>query len=670
MTTSPPLGNIQQAYNNALRLLSENKPHSAEEQSREILSRFPDDVDAMRVLGLSLAAQGKFAEAEKQLKETIQKTPDFAAAHDDLGRVYMETGNLRQAERSLKRAVELAPDLIDAWKRLGDALSARGRKQEAEEAYGHVIAANPLLQMMKEAKRLMAREQYGEAEKLYKKILHKDPGNTEAFVDLALIAFKSDHSRESELLLHHARNLDENNFRGWALYGHVLMARLKLEDSEEVLRAGLEKYPDNSELWTSLGETLGQLLRAEEAVAAYEKALQIKPDQPRVMLAKGNLLNQVGDIAASASHFKQALKHQESKGEAYWCLSNLKTYTFSDAEITDMERSLTELDEESNDVAHLNFALAKVAEDREEYDTAFRYYAAGNAHRKGVTEYDPGIIEQGTDRIIRLFTPEFFEERRDYGHDDPAPVFILGMPRSGSTLVEQILSSHSQIDGTMELAHMNQLLMDLIRGEGDGQKTPYPEIVNDLTAQDCKAMGEKFIEDTKQYRGDAPRFIDKTPHNFLDIGLIHLILPNATIVDARRHPMGACFGCYKQYFPPDRSFTHDLDDLGRYFVNYSRLMDHWNIALPGKVHRVQYEDLVQDAENQVRQALEHCGLAFEKACLRFHETERNIRTHSAQQVRQPIYTEGVDFWRNYEKHLDPLKQALAPVLDNYPGSNP
>ena len=666
MTTNPPLGNIQQAYNNALWLLSENNPDRAEVQLREILSQFPDDVDAMRVLGLSLAAQGRFAEAEKQLKGTIQKAPDFAAAHDDLGRVYMETGNLRKAERSLKCAVKLDPTFTDAWKRLGDALLALGRKKEANDAYGHVIAANPLLQMMKEAKRLMARERYGEAEVLYKEALQKNPKNSEAYVDLALIAFKTNHSRESELLLQHARNLDENNFRGWALYGHVLMTRLKLEDSEEVLRAGLAKHPENSELWTTLGETLGQLLRAEEAVAAYEKALQIKPDQPGVMLAKGNLLNQMGDIDAAASHFKQALKHQGSKGEAYWCLSNLKTYNFSDAEVAEMERSLTALDEESNDQAHLNFALAKVAEDREEYDTAFDYYAAGNSYRKKLAEYDPGIIGNGTDRIIRLFTAEFFKERKDYGHDDQAPVFILGMPRSGSTLVEQILSSHSQIDGTMELAHMNQLLMDLIRGDGEGQKTPYPEIVNDLTAKDCEAMGRRFIEDTKQYRGDAPYFIDKTPHNFLDIGLIHLILPNATIIDARRHPMGACFGCYKQYFPPDRSFTHDLDDLGRYFVNYSRLMDHWNIALPGKVHRVQYEDLIQDTENQVRQALEHCGLAFEEACLRFYETKRNVRTHSAQQVRQPIYSEGVDFWQNYEKHLGPLKQALALVLDDYP----
>lgn len=443
------------------------------------------------------------------------------------------------------------------------------------------------------------------------------------------------------------------------------LSKGRLEEASAVIVEILKHDPNNAELWKTLGIVFDHLLQSKEAISAYDKSLQIEPNQPGIMLQMGHLHKQIGDLDTSAAYYKQATEHKDQKGEAYWCLSNIKTYKFRDAEVADMDKTLIGLDGKSEDAAYLNFALAKSAEDHENYDSAYTYFATGNALKKTAIPYDPAGVEYGTDRMIKLFTPEFFQQRKDYGHPDPSPIFILGLPRSGSTLLEQILASHSQIDGTKELDNINQIIMRLMKDDGDVSVNPYPELVSNLSPGSCKAIGEHYIQDTRKYRGDAPYFIDKMPHNFLDIGLIQLILPNATIIDARRHPMGACFACFRQNFASSHAFSYDLENLGRYFINYSRLMDHWNFALPAKVLRVQYEDVIHDTENQVRRLLDHCGLPFEDSCLRFYETKRNVRTHSAEQVRQPIYTKGINFWRHYEKYLDPLKKALAPILDDY-----
>lgn len=444
------------------------------------------------------------------------------------------------------------------------------------------------------------------------------------------------------------------------------LSKGRLEEASAVIVEILKHDPKNAALWKTLAIIYDHRLKPKDAIAAYDKSLQLNPHQPNILLQTGHLYKQTGDPDGAISCYKQALKHPGLSGEAYWCLSNIKTYKFQDTEIAAMETLLENPDTGPEDMTYLNFALANASEDRENHDRAFNYYATANVGVNEAAPYDPTNIEQGTGRMIQLFTPEFFEQRKGYGHDDPAPIFIVGLPRSGSTLLEQILASHSQIDGTMELDSINQIIMRLMKNGSDVSVHPYPELVSNLSPRDCKQIGEHYIRDTRKYRDDAPYFIDKMPHNFLDIGLIQLILPNATIIDARRHPMAACFSCYKQLFASSNAFTCDLESLGRYFVNYSRLMDHWNIALPGKILRVQYEDVIHDTENQVKQMLDHCGLPFEDNCLHFYETKRNVRTHSAEQVRQPIYTESIDFWRRYEKHLGPLKKALAPVLDNYP----
>lgn len=481
---------------------------------------------------------------------------------------------------------------------------------------------------------------------------------------LATISLKAGAFRDAERLLKHTRKQDEAGFDRWGLLGHVLKLRDKLEESGDVLKLGLSKAPNDPRLWSTLGATHAQALESQEALKAFNKSLALAPNQPQVHISIGNVQSTLGNTDTAIENFKNGLKDKDQRGEAYWSLSNLKTYEFTDAEIEDMNMTIASLRPRDSGFVPLNYALGKAAEDREDYDAAFEYYAAGAAQRSSHDNYKPEVIEKETDRMISFFTKDFFEERKGWGCEDSAPIFVLGLPRSGSTLQEQILASHSQIDGTMELHNIlviSQELDDFNDGEDQ-----YPEILTDVSADTLESYGERFIEETMKYRKGAPFFIDKMPNNFRHVGLIHLILPNATIIDARRHPMDACFAGFKQHFALGQSFSYDLEHIARFYVNYVRLMDHWESVLPGKILRVQYEDVIEDTEAQVKRTLDHCNLPFEEECLRFYETKRAVRTPSAEQVRQPIYSKGVGYWRHFEKHLDPLKKALEPLADRYP----
>ena len=332
-----------------------------------------------------------------------------------------------------------------------------------------------------------------------------------------------------------------------------------------------------------------------------------------------------------------------------------------------MQAQLDRSDISEEDRFHLEFALGKALEDVASYADAFKHYASGNALRKMGMAYDAEETTRHLHRSRALFTPEFFATRKDYGAPATDPIFILGLPRSGSTLIEQILASHSAIEGTMELPDIPAIAKRLGARRRSDEASAYPEVLEDLSAGDCYALGEEFLERTRHQRKlGRPFFIDKMPNNFAHVGLIHLILPNARIIDARRHPLGCCFSGFKQHFARGQGFTYDLVDLGRYYSDYVALMAHFDAVLPGRIHRVIYERMVADPETEVRALLDYCGLPFEAACLKFHENERAVRTASSEQVRRPINTDGLDQWRNFEPWLDPLKAALGPVLAAYP----
>ena len=408
---------------------------------------------------------------------------------------------------------------------------------------------------------------------------------------------------------------------------------------------------------------ISRLLRQEEALAAYEQAARLKPREPRLLMSIGHVHKTLGRRRESEAAYKAALEVAPGLAEAYWSLADLKNYSFSDAEVATLRDLLTPGKCPSFDEAQLHFALGKALEQRKQYSDAFAHYAKGNARRRLDAPFDIDNFERRTARIRKVFTTAFFAERSGGGAPSNAPIFIVGLPRSGSTLVEQILASHSLVEGTMELPNVLNLVreFDDLSPARDG----YPESVCTAPASRLRALGNRYIEETAPLRVGRPHFTDKLPNNFSHIGLIHAILPQATVIDARRHPMDSCLSTFKQHFAEGQTFSYDLDDLGRYYRCYLALMDHWDAVLPGKVLHLQYEELVRDPDTTIRRLLEHCRLPFEPACLAFHQTRRSVRTASAEQVRQPIYTSGVGYWRHFAQELEPLRHALGDSLERF-----
>jgi tetratricopeptide (TPR) repeat protein len=466
-----------------------------------------------------------------------------------------------------------------------------------------------------------------------------------------------------------------------------------------VLERCLELAPDFQLVRHNYAMALARRQRFDEAITQIDRLLYAEPRNPNYLLAKGTYLVQKGDFdvaldiledvvahypkqSGAQMNFGHALKAvgrldeavrayrraiglRPATGEAYWSLANLKTFRFDEV---DVERMRAELDEDGDpeDQAHLLFALGKALEDRGDYDDAFRCYERGNRVRSKQHRHSPKVNIFNTARQINTLTAGFFAERKGWGHTAPDPIFIVGLPRAGSTLLEQILSSHSAVEGTAELPDIIALSRKLARRSRKHPAGDYPEVMTALTREQAAELGQSYIDSTRVQRHGLPYFIDKMPNNFQHIGLIHLILPNARIIDARRHPMAGCFSNFKQLFARGQAFTYSLTDLGHYYRDYVTLMDHWDTVLPGRVHRVQYENMVLDTEHQVRALLEYCGLPFEEQCLKFYETKRAIRTPSSEQVRRPVYTEGLEQWRKFDKHLSALKTALGPVLERYP----
>jgi len=436
------------------------------------------------------------------------------------------------------------------------------------------------------------------------------------------------------------------------------------EEAVEALEKALSLEPKNADWHSSLGNQLLTWGKEERALVSFERALAIKPDHAYALHSKGHILKTMGDQDDAIRAYRAAAKARPELGEIYWSLANLKTFRFDPDEVELMQTQLDsgKLTEQSE--VHLCYSLGKHFEDQEDYPKAFEYYTQGGATKRKSVRFDPVDFDYQTNKMIEVFTPEFFEERASFGHSDPAPILIVGLPRSGSTLIEQILCSHSQVDGTAELSDLMKL------GHRTGQnrfdELKYPESLIDIYADSIEDLGKEYIERTFHHRQGAPYFTDKMPNNFPHIGFLHLILPNAKVIDARRHPLDSCFGTFKQLFAKGQPFSYDLFELGQYYNCYIRLMEHWDHVLPGKVLRVQYEDNVADQENQARRMIEHCGLKWEDQVLRFYETERAVKTASSEQVRQPIYNKSVNSWKRYETELADLILVLEDVLVKLP----
>ena len=567
------------------------------------------------------------AKALAKAKALIAQTPYLAEAHRMAGRAYRALGQTAEAEAAEMQAIRMSvhdPDLQRA---------------------GQALAANDL----------------GVAEPILKERLRTIPTDVAAIRMLAELAGRIGRYRDAENLLRRALELAPKFLAARSNLATVLHRQARTEEALAELDLLLAAEPDSPTHNNLKAAALGRIGDYEEALGLYERVLAVSPAYPKIWMSYGHVLKTVGRQEDSIVAYRQALALKPDLGEVWWSLANLKTVKFDAADIAKMQQALTQERLSDEDRFHLDFALGKALDDQKDAEGAFAHYAAANALRREQLDYDPSDISRQVDRAIALFTPAFFEARQGAGCDGPDPIFILGMPRAGSTLIEQILASHSQVEGTMELPDIPALATRT--GEGHQR---YPGSMNDLSAEALKALGEDYLQRTRiQRKQGRPFFIDKLPNNWLYTAFIHLILPKAKIIDARRDPMDCCFSNFRQHFARGQSFSYSLEDMGRYYGDYVRLMRHLDETLPGRVHRVIHEDLLDEPETQIRTLLDHLGLPFEEACLQFHETKRAVRTASSEQVRRPINRDGVGQWRPYEVHLHPLREALGDIAEGW-----
>jgi tetratricopeptide (TPR) repeat protein len=579
-------------------------------------------------------------------------------------------GALRHGEpavAALGRSVELRPDLGEAWRALADHLNAIGDIAGADQAYARHLKFSTSDPRLLEAGAALIENRIAPAEALLRAHLKQFPTDIAAIRMLAEVAARLGRYADAEALLERCLELAPGFSAARHNYASVLHRQGKGSRALVQAERVLAEDPANPGFRSMKAAILGQIGEYAKAIEIYAGVLAEYPGQAKAWMSYGHALKSAGRREDSIAAYRRATVLAPGFGEAWWSLANLKTFRFETQDLATMQRQLAGDGLTESDRFHFHFAIGKALEDAGSWEAAFRHYEQGNRLRKALIRYDADENSAKRDRSKTLFSEGFFRDRRGFGSPARDPIFIVGLPRSGSTLLEQILSSHSTVEGTMELPDVIGIARELGERTSRSQASKYPEVLATLGAADLGALGERYLEQTRiQRKTAAPYFIDKMPNNFAHIGLIHLMLPNAKIIDSRRHPLACCFSAFKQHFARGQHFTFDLADLGRYYRDYVELMAHFDAVLPGRVHRVLYERMIDDTETEIRRLLDYCGLPFEEGCLRFYENERAVRTASSEQVRQPIYREGVDHWRHFEPWLGPLKEALGPVLDTWP----
>jgi tetratricopeptide (TPR) repeat protein len=603
-----------------------------------------------------------------RLSEALATLARFEAIHPQYSRLFQERGHCCVAARDPAGAIEaylhavnLNPALPASWKALQVLFNAAGRPGDAETAAAHVAKLASLPPAVVTASSMFADGEIHEAERVVRQFLQSHGDHIEAMRLLAQIGMKLDVLDDAEFLLESVLVFAPEYHLARFDYANVLLRLHKHARALQEIETLLKSEPHNRSYLICQANACAGLGNHEQALRVFRELLVDAPRAADVHLSIAHALKTLGRRQQAIESYRAAAQANPSFGDAYWSLANLKTYRFSDEEIATMQAQESAAATALVDRYHLCFALGKAYEDRAQYAESFQFYQRGNALKKSESRYRPEPVERNARLQSAVCSAEFFAARAGVGCRRPDPIFIVGLPRAGSTLIEQILASHSQVEGTMELADIPRLVARLQGREQDEARPLYPAVLADLKPEQLQRMGEKYLADTQVYRTGKPFFIDKNPNNFRHLGLIHLILPQAKIIDARREPMACCFSNFKQLFAAGQEFTYSLEDIARYYRSYIELMAHWDRALPGKVLHVQHEDVVEDLEGNVRRILEFCGLAFEPQCVEFYKTERSVRTASSEQVRQPIFKDGLDQWRHFEPFLAPLKAALGPL---------
>ncbi len=618
---------------------------------------------------------GHIARARRSAQAALAASPGNPTALHLLGAAFVRQGDFAEAIAHLEAAVRARPnqhavaaDLAAAWLRHADGLFAAGKDDDARAAQRKAVTCDPFFPRMREAVQSAAEGRARDAETTYRNVLKADPNHVHALVGLASIAIDRNAPDDADRLLARAMSISANVGPVHRAIARLAMSRSRFEEAEAAARRAVELNPELAEGWTTLGTVQAWGLKQAEAATAFERALAIDPKQARVHLSLGHVHKALGNTDASVRAYRASVAADAGLGEAWWSLADLKTHRFSDAELDSMLAALEDTTLFGRDRAALHFAIGKAFEDRGAVDEAFANYRDGNELRASRESFNVERFERQCERLRRAFsnaalaTKGAMAERsmREASvQAEPVPIFVIGLPRSGSTLVDQILASHSRVQGTMELPHVLGYVREFERGEG------YPAAIERMSPQQLRGLGRRYFAETASHRGDAPYFVDKMPNNFLHVGLIACMLPQALFVDTRRHPLGCAFSIYKQNFARGQTFGYRLDTLAAYYRNYLKMMRHWQEVLPGRVHRVIYEHMVDDTEAETRRLLKHCGLPFEQSCLRFFETDRVVRTASAEQVRQPIYQSAKEHWHSFRSHLEPLASALGDALHTW-----
>ena len=660
------MDDIRDSLNRAIGALKANRPLRAEEICRDHLLMDPGNIQHIALLGRALAKQGRLDEAAAQVDQAIALAPEQPLLYEDLGSVRALQGRYDDAVPLFEKAISLDPRLPLAHKKLGQALAALGRGEEADRHFESYFDRDPATGQVAEAADHLRAGRADEAIATLRTVLRRHPDHVAAMRYLALAYWREKNKPgDAEAWLRRATTTAPDFAPGWMTLGLVLLDNNKAADAIEAYRQATRLEPANAAVWAGLGNAFSQAGKQDDSVAAYAKSLALNPRVAGVHMSHGHALKTIGRQQEALVAYRAAIAARPRFGEVYWSMANLKVFRFEAAEIHAMEEQLARGDLTDSERVHFSFALGKAFEDAGDIDAAWSHYDAGNRLQRPLVKHDPLELEKRHDDIRRVFEPEFIETHAGRGHDAPDPILIVGLPRSGSTLVEQILASHSQVEGTAELPALGRIATSIGRFRADG--ATFPDAVTDLVGSDWKAYGQRYLEEAARHRfTERPLFTDKMPNNFPLLGLLHLILPNAKVIDARRHPLDTCLGCYKQLFAKGQNFTYDLEDLAHYYRHYDVILRYWHEALPGKILTVHYEETVTDLDAQVRRILDHCGLPFEAACVHFHETRRAVRTASSEQVRQPIYFDALGKWRQYAHHFEWLVDELAPIIDALP----
>lgn len=643
------------------RLLKSGQFGPAEEYCHRILETSPDDVNVLGLLGAILLKLGRPSDARPVLEKTIQLAPDFAKPREDLGYLFLQARDHEQAIQCFKAALSLDDSPASAWSGLANAYLLAGNEEQALLAREKYLERSPSARALAEANREWRAGDSNKAEHICEEILKKEPANTDALRQLASIATADERFVVAEGLLKRLVKLSPDHYLAHSELGRFLGDRGRIPEAIDEMQTAARLGPNIADNHKVLGDLLSVVGRMSESHDAYQEAVRIDPRNAAAIAGQGHTLRILGRSSEAIAAYEHCTREHPEIGDAWWSLATMRDYLFSDSQIEAMEAQFNARDGDENARINLAFALARVAESQDRYDDAWWNYERGNELKRSQVKYDPVQTEIAHNATINTCDAELIGSAEGPDLEAPGPIFIVGMPRSGSTLIEQILSSHSMVEGCGELPYV-VMLTSTLRDPNDDKKH-YPEAMVNMSAEQFKALGDTYLYHTKSHRkSDLPFFTDKMPANFTHVGLIHLALPQARIIDARRHPLDTCIGNFRQLFAQGKNMTYDLYEMAEYYLEYHRVMDHWDTVMPGRVLRVRYEDLVEDQEGQTRRLLDYCGLPWEDACLEFHRNKRQVNTASSEQVRRPIYADSVNFWKHYEDHLQDIREILEPVL--------